>query len=701
MVQIVLNRDRNIFPEKKKAGDTVDIEYNLAQRWVNAGIAHYLNYIKDGEIPKIDLNCKLPFDEVKKCGSTSIIILTVNRLDLITNCINSIKKYTNNFELIIIGNNPTAEVKDYILNLKDVDAKVIINKENLGFPYACNQGIKLASNEWLCFLNDDTLVTPNWLYKLQKAFEIKADCGMSGPTNCYSNGKQCDWKLAANRFNMTEDEMLCYMYGLPEEYIPVMLYGFCMVTKREIIDKVGGFDHERYGFGSSEETDLQWRLEQLGYKSYWVKNAYVHHFGTQTYIKMNYDINEQCRKNRLVFEERKKINLPLKIDNNVKVPKPLIIGKNLTDIVDVIIVTLDRQQQTEKTLDSLFKNNENINVIIVDNGSKDLSYLNGYDVKIIKNSCNTGVVAAVNQGLDIVSSKYILIIHNDVVVEKKNWIKKAVEFLDNNFNVGVIGTSGWKGLKKDGTPDWPTLLSSITKYGHKFSQDFEEVIVTDGQCNLIRNIGIRLDPCYGLMHFYDIDLSLQYRQRGYKSYVMKANVEHFAEDRKLSTIENPGYTGIVKNDSLLYQENRTKFVEKWKAYLPIKTTKKSIIPIQYTTWNRLVYTKKTLTALLANDDDLDFEISIFDNNSTDGTREYLESVKDERIAKIFYSKENTGLVHPKNVFLDEHKDCEYWAQVDNDNLLPKGWLRKLKEVMDTYPLISVQCEHYVAATLAT
>jgi len=40
-MKIILNVPRNIFPDRKEAGDLVELNDNLALRWINAGIAHY------------------------------------------------------------------------------------------------------------------------------------------------------------------------------------------------------------------------------------------------------------------------------------------------------------------------------------------------------------------------------------------------------------------------------------------------------------------------------------------------------------------------------------------------------------------------------------------------------------------------------------------------------------------------------------
>lgn len=679
MTKVILNVNTVYDGTYYGQGEIALIDTNVALRWVNNGIAHYpQNY----NLMPISI-----FDPIKKCEPTSIIILTITNLDILKRCIGSIRKCTNNYELILIGNNPVLEVKEYILNLKGINAKVVINSENKGFSYGCNQGLKLASHEFICFLNDDTVVSHNWLYKLQKTFKIKNDCGIASPTTCYSNGIQCDWNIAPQRFEMSEDDILSYASSLKEDYANTTVYGFCMLTKKSILDKIGGFDYKRYGLASAEEVDLEWRLEQLGYKNYWAKGAYVHHLQHSTFKTLGMDQNQICLANKKIFEARKASkDISLFVENDVKVPEFKQIKPGMTSVV---MVTLDREAETSKTLESLFMNSS-IRVIIIDNGSKDVEYLTKYSISIvINNKFNKGVVKAINQGLEIADSKYIAVIHNDITVSK-GWIKKAINFMETHDEVGIIGTSGWTEINSDGSCDVKNIVTGIARYNYKFKSGFTEVAVTDGQCNLIRNIGIKLDEDYGLMHFYDKDLSLLYRKYGYKSYVIKAQVEHFAEDRKLSTIENEQYKNKV-NDAFLYRENEAKFCAKWKNTLPIR---KQLIPILMTTYNRLPYTKRALSALLDNTESEPHEIFIFDNNSTDGTKEYLESVKDERII-LHFNRENEGIIKPKNVFLERYKTNKYCAFVDNDNVMPKGWLRTLKNIMDRFPLIAVQLEHYI------
>ena len=101
-------------------------------------------------------------------NNTSIIILTYNNLNYTKECLDSIKKYTKEgtYEIIIVDNNSTDGTVEYLKSQPDL--KVIYNKENMGFPKGCNQGISLASNSNdILLLNNDTIVTNNWLDNLK------------------------------------------------------------------------------------------------------------------------------------------------------------------------------------------------------------------------------------------------------------------------------------------------------------------------------------------------------------------------------------------------------------------------------------------------------------------------------------------------------------------------------------------------------
>ena len=101
------------------------------------------------------------------------------------------------------------------------------------------------------------------------------------------------------------------------------------------------------------------------------------------------------------------------------------------------------------------------------------------------------------------------------------------------------------------------------------------------------------------------------------------------------------------------------------------------VDLLYVTYNRLYYTKRTLLELFKNAA-YDFSLTIVDNGSTDGTVEYLKKLEREDFTgvKIIYNKNNEGLSKPTNQFW-ENSTADYVGKVDNDVILPYGWLNRL------------------------
>ena len=94
------------------------------------------------------------------------------------------------------------------------------------------------------------------------------------------------------------------------------------------------------------------------------------------------------------------------------------------------------------------------------------------------------------------------------------------------------------------------------------------------------------------------------------------------------------------------------------------------------TYNRLHYTRKALPRLLA-DPAEEFTLTIWDNASTDGTREFLQrELADPRIKDIVLSRENVGQVEAINTVWGA-STCDLVGKVDNDCLVTPGWTRTL------------------------
>lgn len=108
-----------------------------------------------------------------------------------------------------------------------------------------------------------------------------------------------------------------------------------------------------------------------------------------------------------------------------------------------------------------------------------------------------------------------------------------------------------------------------------------------------------------------------------------------------------------------------------------------MIDIIYPTFNRLEFTKESMKAMLANTDWAQVrKIVIYDDGSTDGTREYLKAVKYPVKAEFVFSKLG-GPVAITNHYL-KSKPAELFAKIDNDTMLPPYWLSECLKVMGAH-----------------
>jgi hypothetical protein len=107
------------------------------------------------------------------------------------------------------------------------------------------------------------------------------------------------------------------------------------------------------------------------------------------------------------------------------------------------------------------------------------------------------------------------------------------------------------------------------------------------------------------------------------------------------------------------------------------------VEILFINSNRLGYTRQALAALLA-DPTEEFALSIWDNASTDGTKEFLETAIDPRIKRKVFARENVFLTGAANEVFGK-SDAELLAIIPDDFLVPPGWTRRLAAVHAEVP----------------
>ena len=112
--------------------------------------------------------------------------------------------------------------------------------------------------------------------------------------------------------------------------------------------------------------------------------------------------------------------------------------------LSAIIVTWNSAHDIQNCLNSLVKELKNTNseIIIVDNNSQDATTTiiekEHPEITLIKNKENRGFGTANNQGIQVATGKFILLLNPDTVVHA-GAIKKMLRFLEKEPDVGMVG----------------------------------------------------------------------------------------------------------------------------------------------------------------------------------------------------------------------------------------------------------------------
>lgn len=236
----------------------------------------------------------------------SFVILSWNTLDLLKQCIKSIRLYCNpdTYELIVVDNASSDGSVEWLRQQKDII--LIENAENAGFPSGCNQGVTAAGkNNDIMFLNSDTVMTPNAMFTLRMGLYASEKNGQAGSVTNYAGNNQ----VIQETFPETEDYIAYAAHNnIPRESAyeyKTFLIGFALLSRRSALNQVGLFD-ERFNPGNFEDTDLGTRFLMKGYRNVLCWNSFIIHLGGAGMKKIDY--SALLIKNMKKYQEKWGVN---------------------------------------------------------------------------------------------------------------------------------------------------------------------------------------------------------------------------------------------------------------------------------------------------------------------------------------------------------------------------------------------------------
>jgi GT2 family glycosyltransferase/glycosyltransferase involved in cell wall biosynthesis len=198
----------------------------------------------------------------------SIVIPVFNQFDFTHACLASLQTVQEQprFEVIIVDDCSTDTTAEVLPQVEGIT--YLRNERNSGFVISCNRGAEKARGKYLAFLNNDTLVKPDWLTALVDTFVEEPDAGIVGSKLLYPDGRLQEaggiiWRDASGwNYGKCDDPA-------KPEYSYLREVDYCsaaaLMVPKALFQSLGGFDL-RYAPGYYEDTDLAFKVRRAGYK---------------------------------------------------------------------------------------------------------------------------------------------------------------------------------------------------------------------------------------------------------------------------------------------------------------------------------------------------------------------------------------------------------------------------------------------------
>jgi len=198
----------------------------------------------------------------------SIIIITWNTAKITQKCVQTINKFLDNPEIIIVDNGSKDNTTKLLSREKNV--KIIKNNSNLGFSKANNIGLKYISNEYVLFMNSDIELIDDSINDLINYFKDKNNIGIIGPKflnpDLTVQASVFPKQSALNAFKeFFLNKKNSYSKYTPKTDNPIKVWavsGGCILTRKSFFKSIGGWN-EKYFF-YFEDLDLCRKINKIG-----------------------------------------------------------------------------------------------------------------------------------------------------------------------------------------------------------------------------------------------------------------------------------------------------------------------------------------------------------------------------------------------------------------------------------------------------
>ena len=227
----------------------------------------------------------------------SVVVVSWNTRDVLRACLDAVRTHLASIDHeTIVVDNASSDGSPEMVAAEFAQALLIRHDANLGFGRGANTGMAAARGDFLLLLNSDALLVDDSLVQLVERLAAQPDVGVVGPRIVLPDGRL---QVSARRFpslgrlllselwlhrllprHVAAERLLGHYWNHAQPREADWLVGACLLLRREVFTRAGGFDPSIFMYG--EEVEWCRRIHTAGFRIAFDPNARVQHLNHQS-----------------------------------------------------------------------------------------------------------------------------------------------------------------------------------------------------------------------------------------------------------------------------------------------------------------------------------------------------------------------------------------------------------------------------------
>ena len=212
-------------------------------------------------------------------SEATIMVMAYNRLEKTKLCIQSILQNTQDvdFDLILIDSGSSDGTFEYFQSVEHEKVRIIRLSKNISSSFSTH----FIDLHWIAkyyvVVNNDLVVTPNWLSNLIKIAESDPTIGMVNPISSNASNYQ-GYDMDFTDYDDMQEKAAAFNQSNPQKWHErLRLITLGTLYKKECLHSLGWPLGDMGFFHDFRDDDISFRIRRSGYKAVLAKDTWIHH----------------------------------------------------------------------------------------------------------------------------------------------------------------------------------------------------------------------------------------------------------------------------------------------------------------------------------------------------------------------------------------------------------------------------------------